>query len=310
MQQQSFFFDVEISDNETSQFQKSLKRMNRFQIEDLLKRQAKHLRSARAYMVMTVHQCMVSQYYAEAGYSSLYTYLVKVIELSDGTARRMISAAHLKCDVPVLDTKIESGELSMAQVGMFQQAMRQMKNEGGPLPTAERKQEILEALTKKSERETQQELAKQFGFKPEAQTKWTQQADGTMRLEVTFTAEEYNQMMEAQAMVSHSLPDKDVKHYFLHCNVSIIKRYTPKREPKQAENSSVTPAQRRRNAYKQSCCYTDAVTGHRCGETWWVQSDHIHSQWAGGKHSDENLQPLCGKHNRFKYRQEAGIRYC
>ncbi len=53
----------------------------------------------------------------------------------------------------------------------------------------------------------------------------------------------------------------------------------------------------------QSCQYVHQ-DGRRCGSRYQLQVDHIHSQWLGGGHGIENLQLLCGMHNRDKYRRE------
>ncbi|WP_413293481.1 HNH endonuclease [Bdellovibrio sp. HCB185ZH] len=61
---------------------------------------------------------------------------------------------------------------------------------------------------------------------------------------------------------------------------------------------------------EQGCCqFVDPVTGRRCENTWRLQVDHKHSQWAAGGHEIDNLQLLCAGHNKLKYRTEAGIRY-
>jgi hypothetical protein len=38
-----------------------------------------------------------------------------------------------------------------------------------------------------------------------------------------------------------------------------------------------------------------------------LQVDHIQPQWAAGSHHPDNLQILCGPHNRLKYQKEAGL---
>lgn len=58
----------------------------------------------------------------------------------------------------------------------------------------------------------------------------------------------------------------------------------------------------------QKCCqFKDPFTGRMCGSTHFLQADHIQPVWAGGTNKKENLQLLCAQHNRFKYKNEAGI---
>ncbi len=66
---------------------------------------------------------------------------------------------------------------------------------------------------------------------------------------------------------------------------------------------------RRQILKTSSCCqYKDPVTGKTCQSNWFLQIDHRQPLWAGGTHTPENLQILCGAHNRMKYTTEAGIK--
>lgn len=57
---------------------------------------------------------------------------------------------------------------------------------------------------------------------------------------------------------------------------------------------------------KFKCCqYKDPITGKVCRSQWFLQVDHRQPQWARGSHHSENLQILCGAHNRNKYLQES-----
>ena len=59
---------------------------------------------------------------------------------------------------------------------------------------------------------------------------------------------------------------------------------------------------------RDKCCqYVNKETGEICGETAFAQTDHKIPLWAGGTNEMENLQMLCGNHNRLKYRKEAQL---
>jgi hypothetical protein len=58
-----------------------------------------------------------------------------------------------------------------------------------------------------------------------------------------------------------------------------------------------------------SCQHVDQVTHTKCASTWNLQCDHIIPKWAGGKDEYDNMQVLCAKHNRWRYRVQAGIRF-
>jgi len=69
----------------------------------------------------------------------------------------------------------------------------------------------------------------------------------------------------------------------------------------------ISPNVRKEVLNRDKCCqFKDPKTGKICGNTRFPQVDHIQSIWAGGTNDPLNLQQLCAKHNRYKYRQEAG----
>jgi hypothetical protein len=60
---------------------------------------------------------------------------------------------------------------------------------------------------------------------------------------------------------------------------------------------------------RDQCCQAkDSKSGQVCGSRWQLQVDHIKPRWAGGEDKLENLQALCARHNRAKYREQANIR--
>jgi 5-methylcytosine-specific restriction endonuclease McrA len=50
------------------------------------------------------------------------------------------------------------------------------------------------------------------------------------------------------------------------------------------------------------CSYIDRH-GNQCSSRRFLQIDHIHSWSLGGTHDPQNLQVMCGIHNRIKYEQ-------
>jgi hypothetical protein len=55
----------------------------------------------------------------------------------------------------------------------------------------------------------------------------------------------------------------------------------------------------RRN--EASCSYVDAKTGRMCGSTRYLELDHIEPFARGGPSTAENLRPMCGAHNRYRW---------
>jgi hypothetical protein len=51
----------------------------------------------------------------------------------------------------------------------------------------------------------------------------------------------------------------------------------------------------------KGCAHKDRSTGRLCGSTYFLQMDHIHEFCNGGSNAAENLQWLCGFHNRHRF---------
>ncbi len=73
-----------------------------------------------------------------------------------------------------------------------------------------------------------------------------------------------------------------------------------------SKTKMITQKTRRKILNEFQCCqYKDPITGRVCRSRWFLQIDHAQPQWFGVNHSPENLQILCGAHNRHKYLQES-----
>lgn len=59
-----------------------------------------------------------------------------------------------------------------------------------------------------------------------------------------------------------------------------------------------------RNRFR-GCGYVDPVAGRRCGSQHQIQFDHVVEFSRGGPSDAANLEILCAKHNRFRWRQGA-----
>jgi hypothetical protein len=80
-------------------------------------------------------------------------------------------------------------------------------------------------------------------------------------------------------------------------------------DPKSAPKSVPRAVRGQVFARDKHCQWQDSQTGKRCSSRHQLEVDHRRPQWAGGEHTIENLQILCGVHNRQKYHQETGLRF-
>jgi hypothetical protein len=74
--------------------------------------------------------------------------------------------------------------------------------------------------------------------------------------------------------------------------------------------SRYLPAAVKREVWKRDggrCVYVDPKAGRRCSSRHGLQFDHIHPHARGGEGSAQNLQLLCGAHNRYRA-EKMGLR--
>ena len=70
--------------------------------------------------------------YAKRGYSSLFEFATKELKYSESQAQRRISAMRLLKELPVIEEKIKSGELSLTVISQAQSFFRQEAKDKRP----------------------------------------------------------------------------------------------------------------------------------------------------------------------------------
>lgn len=238
--------------------------------------------------------------YIELGYSSLFDYLTKRLSYSAGAAQRRIDAARLLKDVPELTGKLESGTLDLHHVTTVSKAVRQVQKIRKI--TTKEKCELIEKIEAKTEAQTQQAVAQHFNLPSIHETKKKTQRDHSVRIELTLSPELARQIEQAQGLVSHAVPTKDLVSFLDYVSKAIIKQ---KMKPPRSTttmavkvDSKVVPQRVHRVLRgEQPAC-------KNCGSIWFLQTDHKKAKWLGGGNDQSNLQTLCGPCNRAKYERE------
>src|SRR5262249_16282709 len=97
----------------------------------------------------------------EMSYSSLFEFCMKELDYSEDEAVIRIRAMRLMKSVPSIESKIESGELSLSVLAKAQSAFRKEEQNKRPVPL-EQKEEIIFQLAGSSVRKAERELATIF----------------------------------------------------------------------------------------------------------------------------------------------------
>lgn len=294
-----------------------LKKLSRHELDHHFKGLVQKERELLHEVLLALKEIDARRIYLELGFPSLFAYLTEGIGYSGGGAQRRIDAARLMSEIPEVGEALRSGEIKLTQVALVQRAVRETKKSQSPCPSKEEVHGLIESLKHVSHRDSQQQVADFFGLPIFRETKIAVQADGSVRIEATLSAEQFELLTQAQELSSHALRSNDIVDFISYVSRRIVRQKKGGNSgpgssaPATATVAVAALAPRRkiqRFKVQDGCEYRDPESGRRCGSRWHLQMDHIRPRWAQGGDESQNLQLLCGPHNRMKYAKEAGIR--
>lgn len=292
----------------------NLKLLNKTELDARMKSLAARERELLHEILVTIKEIDRRSAYLDLGFASLFSYLVKGVGYSGGSAQRRIDGSRLLGEIPELGKKIQSGELKLHQISLVQKAAREVYKTSSQKVSSQEKRDLLECLSHKNHQDSQKEVAQFFDLPVIQDTKQKVQADESVRVELTLPKELYEKIQEAQGLLSHAVPTKDLVKYLEYVTDKVIQSKTRTRSTKQNPTATVasqgfSQKVKKQILQEQKCCqYIDPTTQKKCASRWFLQIDHRHSRWAGGTSEASNAQVLCSRHNRHKYLREMGIR--
>lgn len=232
---------------------------------------------------------------------------------------RRIDAARLLCDIPQVTEKIKQGTITISQTTQIQRALRDYKKiKKEPLSKSE-KHALFTKIENTNQKETEKIIATTLGLPITTIQKQQLHRDSSVTLTLTFTAEQFELLEKAQNMISHAVPNRqwaDTLTYL--AQKEVTRRSTHKSSKNSTPVASVekttmnTKIESRRTRYipasirktmldANATCMFKNKDGGTCKNKRFLQIDHIQSWSSGGSNTLDNLQVLCGTHNRFKY---------
>ena len=324
----------------------SVARIGNLELDSKIKTLAQKERALLNEVLIHIYEADRRKLYLDFAYPSLFSYLTEGCGYSGSAAHRRIEAARLMVPVPEVAEKIKSGEISLAQISILQKAIRQ-KNKNQTNLTEKvstlQKRKLVRKLCSKSMAETQKIIAQELDIKIQENQKETHQKDESVRLELTFTKEQWGELLAARDLLSNVVNSSQWNQVFSYLAKKVIQKKKASQgqkeraheqlqksasNPESAQDISTqgTPAttsaaevQSRAprpvpNGLKkkifnrdQTCQYRDKNSGRVCGSRWNLEIDHIQPRWANGGNEEDNLRVLCQKHNQYIYRKQAGI---
>ncbi len=300
-----------------------------------LKNMVKNERELLTEILRHLREVELRKLYIERGYSSMFAFCTEALGYSESEAHIRIQAMRLMTSVPMVEEKIESGELSLSVAAKVQSNFRKAKT---PL---EDKQEVIESVLGKSTREAERELAERF---PEAPKPEVMRAMSGGRTQIAFLISDecHEKLDRLKQRMAHKNFDGQLGILFEELVDLGLKKYekvpkkkagpshdakranveTPAAENPPAEDKTTDAAllgarkvKVKRSRYISApivrevwfragnqCQFLNTDTGHRCSCRHGLQVDHIIEFARGGSNELENLQLLCGVHNRWRSR--------
>lgn len=248
--------------------------------------------------------------FIEMGYPSLFEFCRRELNYSEGSAQRRISAMRLLKEVPQVEEKIISGELSLSVVSQAQTFFKKQEKKNDAY-TVEEKLNLLSQLENTSARECERTL---LTLDPELLRQDNERpiSEDLTEIRITVDKEFSGKLEKLKNLLSHSHPEISTKEILSLAidqllakkDLSMqITKSPPTSAVKQKSQTRYIPQAIRRAVWVKSkgrCCYRDPKTGRVCEARRFLEIDHITPYSQGGLNIVDNLQLLCSAHNGWK----------
>jgi 5-methylcytosine-specific restriction endonuclease McrA len=312
----------------------TLKAWTSVALVDGLKVRVRTERQLTSEIILFIQEIDRRRAYLEYGVPSLFAFLTEVIGYSRSAAQRRVEAARLSFDVPEIHESLKSGELNLSHLSLVAQGIKQKEKETSQKLSLNRRRELLDKIKSKSIETSEIIVAQELDLKIKPHEVCCRQKDESVRVEISFSKEEMTEIKRAQSLLSHQLFSPKYSELVMFLVRDTIKRKDPLQRAYRANpaNQKSTPASvhtQHQNASTSSrpsryiqtskstsvherdktCRWKDPKTQTVCDSTFQLQIDHINPLWAGGTNDFENLQLLCGVHNRLKYELESTTKF-
>jgi len=312
----------------------NLKKLNNEELISHLKTKVADERKILTQILRDLREVESRKLFAQMGYPSLFEFCVRELQYSEGSAQRRISAMRLIRELPEIENKIASGDLSLSVVSQAQSFFRNQAKMQTPININE-KLKLLTTLEKTSTRECERKL---LALDPRSIKPDFVRAITPELTELRFTVGQdfMNKITRIKNLLSHKNPNIETQavlaqaldHWLIKLDpikqteipppaLEVKVRLTPphkqlenlppapavKIRPPTAPNHRYIPKTLRRLVWQKSqsqCAYIELKSGRRCSAQRFLEVDHLHPISLGGANNIENLQLLCDAHNRLK----------
>ncbi len=268
--------------------------------------------------------------YLKEGYSSLFDYCTRKLNLSEGSAFRRMTAARFLRDHPKCIKSFVNGDITICSIVASAKAIKsakagvediigksaiEVKSLMAIVAPVSKPKEVIKEITIASKIKPRDELLELFKgmVLEEIESEVQTVKDIETRYEIKFsvTKDIFNKIQSLKSKLSNKLgADLSLENIFTELiNKSLSPGTTRKAKPAN-ENLRYIPASIKREVLDRdnSQCSYVSKDGVRCTQKHYLNFDHIQPFALGGKSSSENLRVLCSAHNQMFNRMIFGER--
>lgn len=200
-------------------------------------------RQLTAEIVEYIHEVDRRRLYLRYDCSNILDYLVREMKYSKASAMRRLDAARLIGSNPEVVAQLSNGEINLSQVSLVAQGLKQAKREANVsgekfFASAELKTQLLNQVKSKPIPKAQAIVAQALNLEIKSFEKKVVQRDESVRLEITFTREEYELLQEMKDMLSNKIPGATNRDVLVEALKEFKRRKNPAREVKNSRVSS------------------------------------------------------------------------
>jgi len=260
---------------------------------------AKTYLNAESGLIRVLQEIESCRGYRELGFKSLFEYAVSALGLSESVTYNLITVARKSLEVPMLQKKIEAGEITLSNARKI-----------APVLTIETQEKWLHAASTLSKRELEKEIVKenpQLAIQERAKPI----APERLELRVGISEKLHQELIRAQEIVSSQTKKPATLEETLEALAELfLKREDPIEKAKRAREARKAADPERREipaslrhqvkARDEDRC-TYIQNGKRCMERKWLDIHHICPVSEGGLTSLENLTTLCRGHHQLSH---------
>ncbi len=245
----------------------------------------------------------------ELGFGSLHEFTVKELGFDDASAARRVAAMRLVTDIPEVEEKLESGELTLTVAA---QAQRFFKGEEKAFNSysLDEKREVIKNLENKSIKEAQREFIK---LSPQAIPKEKERplSEDQTEIRLIMPNELKLKLDRLRSNLSHKLKTQTMVELLDAISDLALEVVEPKEKTerttalrsgseKAPSKSRYIPNKIKLEVWKKAnsqCQFISPETQRKCMSTHRLQIEHKIPYSMGGTHEIENLSLLCAAHN-------------